>query len=289
MGIDFHVLAFLNGIERKDFGDTLTIGRQNIHLQKSELAHLKRLGIVNDFSKLEDVLYVDPYLKDEFGASMVDSLDISNYEGASIEHDLNIKVRSSLLDRFDTIIDAGSLEHVFDIKQALENLVDMCRIGGRIIHVSPSDNFSGHGFWQISPELFFSLYCEENGFYLEEVIVASLCDRKKHYQVLKPSSGHRITLFSHSPFYVMAVARKIAKVEHLKVVQSDYKYVWSLQESNLFIKDVVKRSGVTSRSFMEFLRRFRILVSPSRSFELLNRGNEYILPFNIGDTRLRRT
>ena len=41
---------------------------------------------------------------------------------------------------------------------------DLCKNGGTIIHSLPSNNNCGHGFWQFSPELFFSLYNEKNGF-----------------------------------------------------------------------------------------------------------------------------
>lgn len=281
MGIDFHVLAFLNSIEHKNFGSTLTIGRQSVHIHKSDLKLLKKLGIVQETSKLEENIFVDSYLLSEFGSKSVESMDISNYEGASIQHDLNIPVPQNLIDRFDTIIDSGSLEHVFNTNQAFENLINMCRIGGRIIHIAPSDNFSGHGFWQISPELYFSLYSADNGFELEKVVIASLSDRKRHFNVFKPSHGHRITLFSHSPIYVMTVARKIAKVNRLKVWQSDYRYVWTNYESNSINPKIIKETKGLLEILISVVKRIKLLTSPSKNFGILNERNEYISSYKI--------
>jgi len=228
MGIDFHVFNFLASTKNQEFKKTLTIGRQSIHLSSKDISILakkhKALWNIRDNLIVEE--FIDFVLVKHFGATSVKSLDYSDYEKASITHDLNQPVDKSLHGKFDTIIDSGSLEHIFDIKKAFENCMNLCKVGGQIFHISPADNFSGHGFWQISPELFFSLYSAKNGFQIEEIYIASLSNKSKVFKILRPKAGHRITLYSTSPCYILVKARKINDVNILSVQQSDYEHIW---------------------------------------------------------------
>jgi SAM-dependent methyltransferase len=97
------------------------------------------------------------------GVIEVLALDFSPYEGAEIVHDLNRPAPEALHDRFDLIVDGGTTEHVFDVRQALTNIARMLKIGGRVIHISPANNWVNHGFYQFSPTLFYDYY-GGNGF-----------------------------------------------------------------------------------------------------------------------------
>lgn len=90
-------------------------------------------------------------------------LDVSPYEDADIIHDLNQPIPTELKGQFGTVIDGGTIEHVFDICTAFKNIAELVRPGGRIIHLSPCNNYVNHGFWQLSPTAFFDFY-EVNGF-----------------------------------------------------------------------------------------------------------------------------
>jgi SAM-dependent methyltransferase len=97
------------------------------------------------------------------GVNDLTVLDCSSDEKADLIVDLNYQVPSALLNRFDLIIDGGTLEHVFDVKQALANIVSMLKPRGRVIRFSPANNYANHGFYQISPTLFLDYY-NANGF-----------------------------------------------------------------------------------------------------------------------------
>src|SRR6266487_4037593 len=92
------------------------------------------------------------------GLTDIKALDYSAYENAEIIHDLNLPVPNELRDRFDLIVDAGTTEHVFDVRQSLTNIAHMLKPGGRIIHISPANNYTNHGFYQFSPTLYFDYY-----------------------------------------------------------------------------------------------------------------------------------
>jgi SAM-dependent methyltransferase len=91
------------------------------------------------------------------------ALDVSDYENADYVADLNFSVPNDLAQKFGLIIDGGTLEHVFDVKQALQNVNCMLKPGGTVIHISPGSNCLGHGFYQFSPTLFYDYY-GVNGF-----------------------------------------------------------------------------------------------------------------------------
>jgi len=219
VGIDEHGLKFLDYVYKSgDFGKTITIGRQSIHLP---IARSRVLKVSSDTESGEELLVR------RFGANLVDSIDHSPYEGANIIHDLNLVVPPQMVGQYDTIIDFGSSEHVFNVPAVFQNYVSMCKPGSRILHVLPANNFCGHGFFQFSPELFFSLYSEINGFSLTEVFLANLNDLKHWYLVKKPSDGTRVNVHSSSPIYVMVKTTVKRLASQLIVQQSDYEYMWA--------------------------------------------------------------
>jgi hypothetical protein len=97
------------------------------------------------------------------GADSVTVTDISAYESPDLLLDLNLPVPSELYDRFDTIVDIGTLEHVFNIAVALENIRKMVRQSGHVVMINPASNFIDHGFYSFSPTLLYD-YFNANGF-----------------------------------------------------------------------------------------------------------------------------
>ena len=225
MGIDVHVLNFLRYISRKEpLGRVATIGRQLLMVAPARLAEIMELPMVSDFG-----MYSEELLKLHFGANLVDSYDYSDYEGATFTADMNKPLVPTR--EYDTVIDCGSLEHIYNVPQAMANISLLCSKGGKIVHISPGNNFCGHGFWQFSPELFFSLYSEANGYDETQVFLADLKSPRHWFEVEPPTNGRRAEVISKTPLYVMCRARKIFDFCHDEVQQSDYVYEWQLSES----------------------------------------------------------
>jgi hypothetical protein len=221
MGIDIHALNFLRYVAKKrKLGRVATIGRQSLLVPRRELARV--LGV--SWTDSSFGLYSEGLLKKHFGATLVDSYDYSGYEGATHVVDLGRPIVPE--QQYDTIIDCGTAEHVFDVPQVLRNLSSLCAPGGQIIHVLPANNFCGHGFWQFSPELFFSLYSDASGYSGTEVFLADLRDKDKWFEVEQPKNGRRAEVTSSGPLYVMCMTTKLGELFPEDIQQSDYVHNW---------------------------------------------------------------
>ncbi len=219
MGIDVHSLNFLRYVARlQKFGAVATIGRQGLHITDGKLGEFFPL-------KHSYGPFCEQLLVDFFGATKVDSFDFSDYENATYIVDMNFPIDEFC--QYDTIIDLGTLEHIYNVPQALKNLSQICCYGGQIIHVLPANNQCGHGFWQFSPELFYSLYSKANGYAETKVFIASLDNETYWYEVKTPSNGERANITSIAPLYVLCRAKKVSNFSHTSVQQSDWVHIWS--------------------------------------------------------------
>lgn len=219
MGVDVHALQLLqyNKQRNSSLGKTLTLGRQAV-LVGPKLAK-KWVGT-------DQGAWCEELLKNHFNATDVDSIDNSDYEDASIIYDYNNPIPDVLKEQYDTVIDFGCSEHIFNVAQAFKNTIDVCKLEGIILHVLPADGFSGHGFYQYSAEFFFSLYSKENGFEETEIFISDLYNPQKWYAVKKPSNGERINIRTRSETYIIVRTKKITN-KNIFIQQSDYTYVWN--------------------------------------------------------------
>lgn len=222
MGIDVHSLQILRRAQRLfgPLGHTATLGRLAVHLGPRAI---KRW---TGKDAMPGALYCEDLLQEHFGASHVDSIDNSAYEGASVVADLNLPLPDAFMGRYDSVLDFGCTEHIFDVGTSLRNIVRLCKVGGRILHAVPANGCCGHGFYQFSPELFFSWYSARNGFDQTEVYLADMLDTHHWYRVSLPGNGERVNVRSGGEVYVIVLTRRITAVNDLQVQQSDYVHVW---------------------------------------------------------------
>lgn len=97
------------------------------------------------------------------GFETVHTMDVSPYQGASHIHDLNDPLPPELVGQYDMVTTAGTLEHIFDVANALKAVASMVKVGGIVACGAPANNWMEHGFYQISPTLKFD-YFNVNGF-----------------------------------------------------------------------------------------------------------------------------
>jgi SAM-dependent methyltransferase len=211
LGIDTHALNFIRyAAKKQSLGRVATLGRQGLLVLRAYA---------------ESGAFCEEFLKNHLGAIIVDSYDYSDYEGATYVVDMNKPFCPS--EHYDTVIDCGCMEHIYNAPQAFLNLSRLCAPGGQIIHVAPANNFCGHGFWQFSPELFFSLYSNANGYSQTDVFLADLTNNHSWFEVRRPSNGQRAEVLSRSPLYVLCRTVRVGDISHDNVQQSDYITTWS--------------------------------------------------------------
>jgi hypothetical protein len=96
------------------------------------------------------------------GAEDVQVCDVSEYEGPDFLLNLNKPANPRHHNQFDAIICFATLEHTFDVPQALENLNLMLKKGGILACMTPVAMMN-HGFYSIHPTLYLD-YFKTNGF-----------------------------------------------------------------------------------------------------------------------------
>lgn len=293
MGIDPHALNFLRYAHQfGPFGRTVTIGRQNIHFKARQFRQF-----TGTYVPAIEAHYCEPLLTDYFGASAVDSIDNSDFEQATLIHDMNLPLPEAWVEqKFDTIIDCGTLEHIFNVPQAFSNLSALANPGAQILHVLPSNNFCGHGFYQFNPELFFSLYCDVNGYRDTSVFLADATRLQTWFRVCPPPPGERVNVHTDTPVYVLArTVLKDTTFGQYRVQQSDYVHRWALPKdrSEPRKKKRGKRSEFAERArtailsvpaLAKMVSRFRS--RPKRkATERLDAGHPYLKAFPIASLR----
>jgi hypothetical protein len=94
--------------------------------------------------------------------STVDCIDIAQDFGIERVVDLN---HPHDLGSYDLVIDPGTIEHCFNIGQAIINAANAVKVFGRIFHIPPMTMLN-HGFYNICPTLLHDFYTQ-NGWDVE--------------------------------------------------------------------------------------------------------------------------
>ncbi len=116
----------------------------------------------------------EPFLQ-WLGFSEVDSCDVSNYERPTFLYDLNHAASGLTAWRgcyYDVVLDGGTLEHIFHLPNALANVHDLLKVGGRVIHVNGVSNWVEHGFYSFSPCFWWDYYAA-NRYRIEECLLVN--------------------------------------------------------------------------------------------------------------------
>jgi len=152
-------------------GRVLVIGKQDVWGSEEDVrrwlgesgvtpANLKALPSLKPYFQRLNFIQ-DSSVFQLMGFKEVITLDNSAYEGADVVVDLNVPLTEEVaekLGRFDLIVDAGCLEHIFNAPQVLKNFYQLANNGGVVVHASPSSNHVDHGFYMFSPTFFQDYY-----------------------------------------------------------------------------------------------------------------------------------
>ena len=163
------------------------IGKQNVILSLENCLSLSdslRLEYDEDIirSSYKNGSFDSEILFKAYGIEEVHSVDYSDYEGADIIFDLNeAELPEEYRNRFDLVVNGGTLEHVYNITHAMDNINHLVAPNGTVLHISPCSGWVDHGFYSISPT-FYKDYYENN---------SKVFELKKVYLEVKKEKGPR--------------------------------------------------------------------------------------------------
>jgi SAM-dependent methyltransferase len=187
MGILFSFLPFLDSCYRRQTiqSPLLALGSLEIHEPEDAIVAFAQRNSHHNLLKEKSVrsLFLDRY-----GIKQYQDLDIN--EKADIFLDLNFPLAEKFEGTASTIFDSGTLEHIFDIRQALTNIHKMLKVGGAFIYISPLTWYN-HAFFNFNPKLFHGLV-KANGY---EILVEGfwISQSKRRYFLKKISQQVYLT------------------------------------------------------------------------------------------------
>jgi SAM-dependent methyltransferase len=148
-------------------GTLATLGKQNVIVtpeQWSAIRHRSPFGRALPAETERHLRWNTEFISTSYffrslGFSGVSSIDVSSYEAADYIVDLNApELPLALHERFDFVFDGSTIEHIFHLPNVLSNIFRMLKVGGRVLHMAPSNHFMDDGFYQLSPTFFGDYY-----------------------------------------------------------------------------------------------------------------------------------
>lgn len=239
-------------------GKTLCmIGKQDIHISWDSLREIIHKYHFNYdkrvYEAIKDIQPIDSFkLFEMFRISGgVHAVDFSEYENADIIFDLNEDLPEELFEKFDYVINSGTLEHVFDVAKAMRNISDMVRPGGVIVHIVPFGGLANHGFYSFSPT-FFQDYYETNGFDIldlnmefllenSDVIFSQDCRAfEDDYRIINEYVKKTMQINEVECILLLCVAQKSDSKDASYPLQGMYKKIYSacIEKNDIRFEDV---------------------------------------------------
>jgi len=142
------------------------------------------------------------------GVKNVDTFDFFD-KTAKIKFDFNNKIPSKYYEKYDTFIDIGSLEHIFDTRQAMENCLKMVKVGGLYVLHTPVQGYFRDGFHTFNPDALVGAL-KVNGF---DILYEKYCTMKGT-EMEDPQYGRDVNIW--------VVARKTKKMKDFKIPQQEW-------------------------------------------------------------------
>jgi SAM-dependent methyltransferase len=111
-------------------------------------------------------LITPEFLYKSLGFKQYQCIDLDGRNNALV-FDLteNLRQKYGYTNRFDLVTNHGTSEHCFDQLQVFQNIHNLCKPGGIIIHVLPFYGYVNHGFYNYNP-LFFEYLAAANQYQL---------------------------------------------------------------------------------------------------------------------------
>ena len=171
----------------------------------------------------------DEQLFSALGFEVFEAMDCSDYEGADLVYDFNdpdVPVRYN--EKYDYILDAGTLEHIFNLPNALKAVFQMLKSGGTFFFNQPVFIGHNHGLYGLSPCLFHE-YFRVNRWRINSFrLFFSKTSNGPYNYINMSEQSIRSGEINEGPYCVMwGSATKTTKTTHTAVPQQPfYEELW---------------------------------------------------------------
>lgn len=203
-------------------GKLLVIGKQTVGIKKREV-----IQIFNDYnldtfylkkvkkfdnstraakSNKENLFFDHDVFKAISPRITYHSLDKSKYENADIIQDMNLKLDKKLYNKFDFIIDGGSMDNSFDPVSFLKNITRMLKTNGRAVLINHFYQTPG-AFLAFSPEYYYSYFAINNFADVKVYVAVAKSNLKDRY-------NYRSELYSYCPYF-----KRVKNFDYFKSVK----------------------------------------------------------------------
>jgi hypothetical protein len=205
MGIareSFYLLAQLNSLVSFENKSVLQLGKQSGIVSKRQIIQISKIfDLKFDFNQTGEYDFYKNYptgdqIFQNLGFKAIDSIDITDYEGANIVHDLNTPIPESFKVGYDLVFDGGTTEHLFDQLAALGNIHKLLKVGGVVVHATPANNYLDHGYFQPQPSFYYEYYIA-NGY---EVIQSYLIEANRNFYQRRRVYEYKPLMYEHLSF-----------------------------------------------------------------------------------------
>lgn len=196
---------------------------------ETHLPHLSEADLQNDGNPYAETFFA------QLGFASVDSMDFSDFEGASIIQDLSAPLDPALIGQFDVIYDGGTCEHIFELPAAYRNIDRLLKVGGVLIGHSPCNNWINHAFYQINPEMVYGFWEKAMEYELLQLILQPLLPNFSDRVVTTTNPNQtgvrprlKGKLPNNSPIMMCYAVRKTrTQTEQTRAYQTDYVEKWN--------------------------------------------------------------
>ena len=203
------------------------------------IKHIRRMDPSGDVCGiLGDCRHYYPPTREGFaietGFKTIETFDINGTPTHKV--DLNNEVPEEFHNKYDWLIDSGTLYCCFDIATVFKNIMKMVKVGGYVLHTGNLTGFYGRGYYSLSPALYSEIY-PINGFDVKLIGTRTKHNRNR-WNIMKPgltylkkADNNEIVFTSESAEFVPMIpndsmicclAKKIEEKEFTKPVPQHF-------------------------------------------------------------------
>lgn len=150
MGVDIALMRFFDQAAQESRIDGPMLALGSLTIRETPEA-ISAYAASNGYSKLAASHTVGDLFGERYGVTDYKSCDLNG--AADIMLDLSQPLPADHRGAYGSILNGGTVEHIFDLRQVMQNIHDATRAGGLILHNLPL-TWIDHGLINLNPVMF---------------------------------------------------------------------------------------------------------------------------------------